>query len=66
MIDWKKVKGERSRTYHFPGGNSVTFEGVTKLAVRPSGTHRLELSGRKVIVAAGWLWIEINAQEWAF
>ena len=56
---------ERRRTYHFPGGESVTFEDVTKIEVRDSGKHRIETAdGRKAFVCPGWLWLEIDTPEW--
>lgn len=65
-LEWITIAGEKSRTYIFPGGNRVTVEGVVTLCVRPSGTHRLQTqNGKKVIVAAGWLAIEVDATEWS-
>lgn len=57
--------GEKSRTYIFPTG-TVRVESVARICVRPSGGHRLETSdGRKFIVSAGWLAIEIEAEKWS-
>jgi hypothetical protein len=56
---------ERSRTYHFADGQSVTFTNVTKLEVRPSGKHRIETqSGQKAFVAPSWLWVDIDTDNW--
>ena len=55
---------ERKRMYHFPDGKTFTLTDVTHLLARPSGTHRLQTSdGRKWIVAAGWLAIELDVDE---
>lgn len=57
-------KYEIARTYHFPGGESVVFEQVTRLKVSESGTHYLEFDGgRKAIVHKCWSWVEI-AGDW--
>ena len=63
-----KVVDEAKRTYVFPGGNRVVYEGVESICVRPSGTHRLNLkNGCKVIVPTGWLAIEIDSlKDWVF
>lgn len=56
---------ERARTYHFPTGGKVTLNNVTHLLSRPSGTHRLMTAdGRKWIVPAGWVAIELDVDEW--
>jgi hypothetical protein len=66
-LDWKEVRGEKSRTYHYGEGTSFTVDNVVKLCVRPSGNHRLETAdGKKLIVAGGWLAIEINCEAWDF
>lgn len=66
-LEFKDVtSGEKSRTYQFAEG-VVTVRDVARVAVRPSGSHRLETKdGRKFIIAAGWLAIEIDAAEWSF
>lgn len=57
---------ERKRIYHFPAG-TIAVENVIAVCVRPSGTHRLETSdGRKYIVPAGWLAIELDMDVWTF
>ena len=59
------IKGERSRTYTF-GDGTITVEKVTAICVRPSGTHRLQTEdGKKIIVAANWLSILVDADEWS-
>lgn len=66
ILQFREVKGERSRTYLFPGGEALRFEEVVRICIRPSGTHRLELaSGIKLIVPPHWIAIEIEAQEWS-
>ena len=66
QIKFLEIKGERSRTYHFPGGDAVTFKDVIKLGVRDSGNHRLETgNGMKAIVRPGWLWLDIDAEGWS-
>ena len=56
---------ERSRTYTFPGGETVRLENVTHFLARESGTHRLKTSdGRLHIVPKGWLHIELEADRW--
>ena len=57
---------ERSRTYTFPQGESVTLKDVTHFLARESGTHRLKTKdGRLHIVPTGWIHIEIDAEEWS-
>jgi hypothetical protein len=42
-INWTELAPpERKRTYHFPGGDTVSFENVTRIEVRDSGKHRVE------------------------
>ena len=58
---------EKKRTYLFPGGEKLEFEQVAAVCVRPSGSHRLETaSGKKYIVAPGWLAIELDMEHWTF
>jgi len=57
---------ERSRTYVFPDGE-VTIRNMTKVCVRPSGSHRVETAnGEKYIVSPGWLAIKVDADAWSF
>ncbi len=67
-MDFVKINPpEKKRTYLFPGGNKVEVENVCAVCVRPSGNHRLETTdGRKLIVAAGWLSIELTMSAWTF
>lgn len=66
MIDWTEIKGERSRTYHFPSGDVATFTNVVKIRVSESGGHRLEMGdGKKAYVIPSWLWIDIDAEGWS-
>lgn len=56
---------ERNRRYYFPGGDILEYQNVISLEVRPSGNHRLVLKdGTHVIVAAGWLAIELDINNW--
>lgn len=65
FVDLEPV--ESWREYTFPGGEVVRVEGVSKVAVSESGTHRLETaSGRKHIVPSGWIHIEIDVEAWTF
>jgi hypothetical protein len=66
-IKWTELNPtERSRTYHFPGGEVVTVNEVARLEVRESGTHRYETKdGRKGFVSKGWLWLEIDVEAWS-
>ncbi len=66
-LDWKPIEGERSRTYYYGDGNNITIENVIKLCVRPSGNHRIETSsGKKVIMAADWLCLELDTDKWVW
>jgi hypothetical protein len=59
------IKGERKRTYAFPGGATVMIENVTAICVRPT-SHRLETKdGRKFIVPGKFISIEIDASGWS-
>jgi hypothetical protein len=59
------TEGEKSRTYHFANGD-FTVANLARICVRPSGTHRLETAdGKKYIVPAGWLAIEVVAERWS-
>lgn len=61
------TKPERSRTYHFPGGECLTFEDVRAIKVSESGTHYLECGdGSKGIVKSSWLVIVLEADAWTF
>ncbi len=56
---------ERKRTYHYADGGKMEIFNVVALCVRPSGSHRLETKdGRKWIIAAGWMAIELDMDEW--
>lgn len=57
---------ERSRTYYFPNADVLHLENVTHLEVRSSGKHRVQTKeGKKVFVNTGWLWIDIDVDEWS-
>lgn len=54
-IDFQVITGERSRKYFFRD-SVFAVENVTKLAVRSSGTHRIETaSGEKWIIPPTYL-----------
>lgn len=56
---------EKLRTYYFKGGGKVVLENVHSLRVSESGTHYLETGdGRKHIIPAGWIHIELVVNEW--
>jgi hypothetical protein len=65
-IKWTELSpAERSRTYHFPGGESVTVKDVARIEIRESGTHRYETKeGKKGFVAKGWIHLEIDVDTW--
>lgn len=57
---------EKSRTYFYYNGR-ITIKNVTRVCVRPSGSHRLETSsGEKYIIHDGWMAIRINSDAWSF
>lgn len=65
LPDFKDVE-EQNRVYLFPNGEMVKVEKVTSFAVGRSGTHRLNTAdGKKLIIAPGWLSIEIDAEKWS-
>jgi hypothetical protein len=62
-INWVNVN-ERSRKYVFAGAE-LTLKNVVRIEVRDSGKHRFECAdGAKGFVSAGWLWIELDVDEW--
>jgi hypothetical protein len=65
--DFKEITApEKCRTYVFPAGE-VTVSNVSRVCVRPSGSHRLETtSGEKYIIPSGWIAIKIDAETWSF
>lgn len=64
-MDFVDVVGERSRTYLYKNDVRLALTGVTKVCVRPNGDHRLELaSGKKVVVTAGFLAVELDSDAW--
>lgn len=58
---------ETSRTYYFPsedGARAFTIHDVRRIATRPTN-HRLEtLDGKKYIIPATYIAIEIEADVW--
>ncbi len=66
-LEFVPIVGERSRTYLFSSGTSLTIKEVIKLCVRPSGNHRLETkTGKKYIICAQWDAIIIDCDAWDF
>lgn len=65
-INWTELNPpELKRTYVFPGGDKLELENVTRIEVRESGKHRVETAdGRKLFVAPGWLWMELEMKDW--
>lgn len=68
LIDTHKLAHpERKRTYVFPGEQKLELTDVTHVEVRASGKHRITTAGgRKLFVNSGWLWLEIETDEWSF
>lgn len=63
-LQWTRLVGEQTRTYHFPGGHTFTINRVTHLAVRPTN-HRLQtVDGKKFVIPGTFVAIEIDAAEW--
>jgi hypothetical protein len=55
---------EATRTYRFPGGETVVLKDVTHFLNRPTN-HRLKTADGKLhIVPTGWIHVEIDAKEW--
>lgn len=55
---------EATRTYRFPGGETVVLTNVTHFLNRPTN-HRLKTADGKLhIVPTGWIHVEIEAAEW--
>jgi hypothetical protein len=64
-MEFKEIKGERSRTYVFAQGE-YTVKNAVGLCVRPSGSHRVEdAQGGKHIVPSGWMAIQVEADNWS-
>lgn len=66
LIKWIQLDPpEKLRRYHFTKDSVIEFENVVRVEIRPSGKHRIETAeGRKAFVASGWLWMEIETDEW--
>lgn len=63
-LSFTDLNHEESRTYWFASGH-FKIEGVRRICVRPSGSHRLETEdGRRFIVPAGWIALQIVAPKW--
>lgn len=57
---------EQERTYIFPD-KEIAIANVVRVAVRPSGTHRLETAeGDKYIIQPGWRAIRLKMENWSF
>ena len=65
VIESTKLK-EHKRTYVFPSG-TISYDNVIGFAM-PGSTHRLTLAdGKHVVVAPGWVAIEIEGIDgWSF
>lgn len=62
MIELKPA--EKIRSYRFPNGERVVLNNVTHFLNRPTN-HRLKTGDGKLhIVPAGWIHVEIDAEEW--
>lgn len=56
---------EKERTYHYFGGETLSFQNVTELIVRDSGSHRLKTADDNIhIVLPGFIAITIGEKEW--
>lgn len=56
---------EKERTYRYIGGHTLSFQNVTELIVRESGTHRLKTADDNIhIVLPGFIAITIGEKEW--
>jgi hypothetical protein len=65
-LEFKELNPPESRRrYIFPNGTVELFN-VTRVCVRPSGSHRVEADGKKYIIPAGWIGIEFEADSWTF
>jgi hypothetical protein len=66
-LEFKEINnGELSRKYIFSNGE-VEIKNAVRIAVRPSGSHRVETTNNeKYIVASNWLAIKIEADQWSF
>lgn len=65
--EWETLNPpERSRTYQYPNGESLTYKNVTRVKVSESGNHYLDADGVKAIVAPGWRAVELDMDAWTF
>lgn len=65
-LGFQDIEDEERRIYYFSGGEQFVIEDVTRLAVMPSGDHRLEtVDGTKFIVKGNWNVIEIESDKWS-
>lgn len=66
-ITTKLATPEKTRTYVFPEGKTVTFIDVVAVGAPPGRSHRLETAdGKKHIVPQGWLAITLETPAWSF
>lgn len=65
-IKWTELNPpEKRRVYVFANGVRLKLKNVVRIEVRESGKHRVETAeGRKLFVAPGWLWVEIETDAW--
>jgi hypothetical protein len=60
-LEFKDISDEKSRTYTFPGGETLTLT-PGKIAISAIGGHRHETAdGKHVYVSPRWLYFEIGA-----
>lgn len=64
--DFVDISSEVSRTYNFGGKGFVKIEGPYRLAVSPSGGHRIfSRDGKSHYIPSGWIqlsWIARDGQ----
>lgn len=57
---------ERSRTYCWLSDASLRLDNVTSVRVGKDGEHYIDHGDNdKIIVAPGWVWIDIDSDTWA-
>lgn len=65
--EWQDLNpAERSRTYHYADGATLSYKNVTRVKVSESGNHYIEADGVKAIVAPGWRAVELDVDTWTF
>lgn len=57
---------ERSRIYHWHNGSKLEVKLVSDVQVTKSGYHKLTTEGgMHYLVAPGWLYIELDIDDWS-